>query len=491
MGLSSHQSRTPRPAYADPELIESIPLIILCLNAEQRVVYANECAARALGIPRDALQNDSYLEVHPDESGILREEFAQMVANGNPIEIGPRSAEFRVRRADGEWRWLRALASAYHDSNGAFRVVTMSEDITELRAIQRVHATEDGSAATFTIDLDSDPPVVVGVDLEFERLAGYGSDELTGTPVPDLFSRLYEPARTELLHLLNNVRLGDEGSVNLYWQSSAGIAMRAKMRIVPLVDRARSNRLAVGIITASRPIRDESAAAHARISDRLLALGRFAMGLSHELNNPLGAILLSTERAMRLSRDEQVGECLAESIREVRRCSSIVHSLYRFGRGEKSALTLCDVNQVVRRAVDAHREFDLRPRVKTTLKSDLPMLRLDPVGIELALVNLIRNACEASHVESGIDVSTELSRGGVEIRVADRGHGIRSEDRRYIFEPFYSTRADEGGSGIGLSVVHGIVSSHRGIVEFGERDGGGTVVTVWLPHESANRGVMQ
>ncbi len=486
MGPSSHQSDVPRLAYADPELIESIPLIVLCLNAEQRVVYANECAARALKMPRDALQNDLYLEVHPDESRILREEFAQMVAIGDPVEIGPRSAEFRVRRADGEWRWLRALASAYHDANGAFRVVTMSEDITELRAIQRVHATEDDSAATFTIDLGPEPPVVAGVDLEFERLSGYVSEELTGTPVPDLFSRLYEPGRTELLHLLNNVRLGHEGGMNVYWQSSTGIAMRAKIRIIPLVDDTHSHRRAVGVVTASRPIADESSAAHARISDRLLALGRFAMGLSHELNNPLGAILLSTERAMRLSRDDLVGECLAESIREVRRCSSIVQSLHRFGRGGKSTLSLCDVNQIVRRAIDAQREFDLRPRVKATLKSDLPMLRIDPVGIELAMVNLIRNACEASQSDSVVDVSTELSRGGVEIRVSDRGRGIRREDRRFILEPFYSTRAEEGRSGIGLSVVHGIVTSHRGIVEFGDREGGGTVVTVWLPHETGN-----
>jgi PAS domain S-box-containing protein len=474
---------------ADPELLESIPLVVLCLNADQRVVYSNPWASRVLGIPRDVLQNEAYLELHPDESDSLRGEFAQMVADGSPSRIGPRSAEFRVRRLDGEWRWLRAAAAAYQDANGSFRVATVSEDITELRAIQRRYATEDASAATFTIDLENDPPVVIGVDQEFERISGFGREELVGLTVPNLFARLHEPGKTELIRMLCEARLGREGNAQIFWQATTGVDMRAKLRIAPIAGRSQPNQLAVGVISSSRPAGAESAAAQARISDRLLSLGRFAMGLTHELNNPLGAILLSTERAAHMSRDERLNECLTEVVREVKRCGDIVRSLYRFARGEKSSLTLCDINQLVRCAVDTHRGVDPDLRVKTLLMPDLPMLMLDPVGIELALVNLIRNAREATDDDSAVEISTAISHHGVEIRIADRGCSIRKEDRGHIFEPFYSTRLSKGGSGIGLSVVHGIVSGHRGVVQVEVREGGGTIATIWLPDDPDRHGV--
>jgi len=478
----------PESRSADPELIDCIPLVVLCLNADQRVVYANPWASRVLGIPREVLQNEAYLEVHPDESATLRTEFAQMVADGDPARIGPRSAEFRVRRADGQWRWLRARSAAYYDADGAFRVAIISDDVTELRAIQRLRAAEDRSAATFTIDLTTDPPVIIGVDREFERITGFADHEIVGMAVPDLFARIYEPDKTEFLRMLSEARNGKEESIQVYWQATTGIDMRARFRVVPIVERDGAIRLATGIISSSGPVGVESAEAQARVSDRLLALGRFAMGLSHELNNPLGAILLSTERALRLSKDERLDECLSEVIGEIKRCGEIVRSLYRFARGEKSAHSQYDLNQIVRCAIDAHRESDPHPRVKAMLMPDLPMLTLDPVGIELALVNLIRNAHEAANDGSPVELSTGRSHHGVEIRIADRGCGIPREDRLHIFDPFYSTRSDRGGSGIGLSVVHGIVSSHRGVVQVEDRVGGGTVVTVWLPEDAHHAG---
>lgn len=470
-------------------VIECIPLVVLCLDADQRVVYANQYASRVLGMPIDVLQDRAYLEVHPDESKALRDEFAQMVADGDPVRIGPRSAEFRVRRADGEWRWLRALSAAYRDESGEFRVVTMSEDITELRAIQRVHARQNRTVATFTIDLSASPPRIVSIDHVFERICGFAQHEIVGTPVTDLFARLYEPGRTELLRIFSEARLGREGNVQVFWQSVAGVDMRATLRLIPIAVGELATGLAMGIVASTGPAAAEAVEAQSQIADRLLALGRFSTNLSHELNNPLGAILLSSERAARLSHDATVRECIDEVVREAKRCSEIVKSLYRFARGEESTRSLCDINRIVRCAIDAHRGSFTRPRVKDSLRGDLPMLSVDPVAIELALVNLIRNAHEASDPDSVIEIATGVSQSGVEIQIADRGHGIRPDARPHIFEPFYSTRTDHGGCGIGLSVVHGIVSSHRGAVGIEDRVGGGTIVTVWLPHPSTSEGV--
>ncbi len=462
-------------------MLEHVPVLAFIFNSDRRVIYANPWAARALGIPRGVLEDRGYLEVHPDCAEMLRAECDELMSEPDVDSIGPLSAEFRVRNGAGEWRWLRAHSSVFFDANEERRLATIAEDITELREIQRSRARSNQSVATFIVDLAAVAGRVRSVDRQFESISGRGASETVGLSVPEIFGRIYEPGRTELCRLLSDARRGVEGSAQVFWQSSTGVGKRANLRFVPIMESGSFANAAVGIVSSIRSEELEDADVDMRVSERLLALGRFSAGLSHELNNPLGTILLTTERALSIRQSKQLRECLTDVLGEVKRCVAIVRSLYRFSRGEDDKRSWCDVNQIVRCAIDSLYAMEKKSRTTTSLDYRIPMVQVDAMAIELALINLIRNAYEASNHGSPVEISTASRNAGVLIRVADRGRGLSSEERIHIFDPFYSTRRDKGGTGIGLSVVHGVIASHRGTITFDDRRGGGTLASIWLP----------
>ncbi len=466
--------------------LEHVPVLAFVFNTEWRVIYANPWASHALGIPRKNLEDRGYLEVHPDCAEMIRDECDELMSEPDVDSIGPRSMEFRVRNGAGEWRWLRAHSSVFIDSHGERRLATIAEDITEFRAIARSRAQANQSVATFIVDLLQAAGTVRSVDRQFEALSGRVAAQVVGLSVPDVFGRVYEPSRTELYRLLSDARRGVEGIAQVFWQSATGADKRSNLRFVPVVESRGPASTAVGIVTPIRAEDLEDADVDLRVSERLLALGRFSAGLSHELNNPLGTILLTTERALSIPQSSQLRECLMDVLGEVKRCVSIVRSLYRFSRGEDEKRSWCDLNQIIRCAIDSLHALEKKSRTTTNLDYRIPMVQVDAMAIELALINLLRNAYEASSYGSPVEISTAKSNGGVLIRVADRGRGLSADQRIHIFDPFYSTRRDRGGSGIGLSVVHGVIVSHRGTITFDDRKGGGTLASIWLPVDAVD-----
>ena len=109
------------------------------------------------------------------------------------------------------------------------------------------------------------------------------------------------------------------------------------------------------------------------------------------------------------------------------------------------------------------------------------MLLVNPVAIEQVLVNLIRNAVEAGNGTVCIAICTEVVAGQPEVVIHDTGRGIAPEHLSHIFDPFYTTRHRDGGTGLGLSLTHGIITEHGGTVDITSQVGHGTTVTLRLP----------
>jgi signal transduction histidine kinase len=101
--------------------------------------------------------------------------------------------------------------------------------------------------------------------------------------------------------------------------------------------------------------------------------------------------------------------------------------------------------------------------------------------MELALVNLIRNAVEAGQPGTRVMLRTEVVAGKVHITVQDTGVGLTEEEQQYAFDPFYTTRQNAGGTGFGLSITHRIITNHQGTIDLRSRPGQGTIVRIGLP----------
>jgi two-component system NtrC family sensor kinase len=218
-----------------------------------------------------------------------------------------------------------------------------------------------------------------------------------------------------------------------------------------------------------------------RQQERLESLATLAAGIAHEINNPVGTILLAAE--MGLASPTHVPQALASIVADAKRCGDIVRNVLHFARGEPTERLPADVNTSVQQACASVSDyFHARDcALELSLASDLPMVALNASGIEQVIENLLRNAADASTAGDIVRVRTAGVDNQVKIQVRDSGMGIAADLLPRICEPFYTTRRDRGGTGLGLSIAHGIVAAHCGKLHFESAPGQGTVATVDLP----------
>lgn len=229
--------------------------------------------------------------------------------------------------------------------------------------------------------------------------------------------------------------------------------------------------------------------------EKMVSLGKLAAIVAHEINNPLAGIrtyaaLLRKRLARRAVPDgggsaASQGEdaaILAQIESEAARCGEIVKNLLQFSRPSRPKAELTDLTELVRGTVRlVQHQIDLKAiRADVSLMPETPAVVCDPQQIRQALVAVLINAIEAVSQEGAIRVTTRADAGsGVVVEVADNGPGMDEETRKHIFEPFYTTK--EGGAGLGLAVVFGIIRSHGGKIEVESGPGSGTTVRFHLP----------
>jgi len=221
-------------------------------------------------------------------------------------------------------------------------------------------------------------------------------------------------------------------------------------------------------------------------SDRLASLGTFAAGIAHEINNPLGAILSAAEHSVAIldkqSATENVRDMLQTIIESTERCGRIVSGVLEFSRSGTNTRLNTDINEIIQRAANITRPYAEQRgvSVKLSLAKNPCCLSLSQIAMEQVFVNLFRNSIESGAREICVRERTKRDPKGISIAVQDDGRGLTKEQKRRMFDPFYTTRQGEGGSGLGLSIVHGIVTSHGGSIKVSSEPNKGTTITIQL-----------
>jgi len=228
--------------------------------------------------------------------------------------------------------------------------------------------------------------------------------------------------------------------------------------------------------------------------EKMASMGKLAAIVAHEINNPLAGIRtyarLLLKRVQGQSGGEPVraeapresAEILTQIDSEAARCGEIVKNLLQFSRPSRPRAEPCDVNELVRGSVRlVQHQIDLQGLTSLlSLAENLEPVVCDPQQIRQALVAVLINACEAMPHEGILTVTTRpASTGGVQVSIEDTGIGIDEETRKHLFEPFYTTK--EGGAGLGLAVVYGIITGHGGKIEVESTPGVRTTFRFYLP----------
>ncbi|MFL5561944.1 MAG: ATP-binding protein [Gemmatimonadaceae bacterium] len=332
------------------------------------------------------------------------------------------------------------------------------------------------------------------VNAALVRMLGYESaEELMRVDIASLYA---DPADRERL-----VQAAERGepipdSMDLRWVTRDGRAMIIRSTSQPRYRRDGTFEYFEGIVEdVSERRRQEEML---RRSERMAGLGSTLAGVAHELNNPLTAVIGFAQLMSKTARSDEDRIGLETIHREALRAARIVKDLLTFSRKQEGTrLEHLDLNAVVEYILSTRRyALETRGvRCILNLQPSLPPISGDRSQIEQVLLNLIVNAEHAlsdaldapvPQVSGGaprgaIGISTEREGDVVVLQLSDTGCGIAPEHLTRIWDPFWTTKAEGEGTGLGLSVVHGIISSHGGTIEVDSDVGGGTTFTVRLP----------
>lgn len=222
-------------------------------------------------------------------------------------------------------------------------------------------------------------------------------------------------------------------------------------------------------------------------SERMASVGTLAAGIAHQINNPVASILAAAQYALLCEEDSDAKQVwkrvLLDCIEEAKRCAKIVRSVLQFSRDESCDMWLEDLNEVVGRACSVTGTYSAECCAEVVFEPESGpcLVRMSPIQIEQVFVNLIRNGIESRDTGARVAVRTRRKNRMVRVEVSDDGRGMPEQDCKRIFDPFFTTRLEAGGTGLGLSVVHGIILEHRGTIAAESRLGEGTTMIVELP----------
>ncbi|MBI4247744.1 MAG: PAS domain-containing protein [Candidatus Rokubacteria bacterium] len=347
------------------------------------------------------------------------------------------------------------------------------------------------------------PDAVIAVDATLrvvfwnaaaEELTGRSVRRAEGRPVKEVFP----PGSSVVSRLAETLGTGESRSeADGAIETTDGRVVPVSLVTAPLF--ARDGRVEAAVAVLRDVSRIRQLEAEVRRGETLAAAGRMAVGVAHEIRNPLGAIrgavqLLARELGA-LGDGARLQEYTDVMLKEVDRVNRIIETLLDLGRPVQLRRVPLNLHQLLERVALLHEE-DARARAVTFVRRydpSLPAIMGDEDRLVQVFHNLVGNAMDAMKQGGRLTLSTRVSlnplygkmdtgsgpRTMVEAQVADEGQGIPAAARGKIFDPFFTTK--ERGLGLGLALCHRILEEHLGAIQVDSTEGKGTVVTCFLP----------
>jgi PAS domain S-box-containing protein len=460
------------------------------------ILRVNQAELDMLGYERGEYVGRHIAEFHVDQPVI--EDILTRLLGGEVIHSYPA----RLRCKDGAIKDVLIDSSAYQPDGRFMHTRCFTRDVTLEKQAQEAAArlaavVSSSSDAIISKTLDG---VITSWNAAAEQIFGYSASEMVGQSI---FRLIPEELHDSERFILDHLR---KGEVVEFSESERirkdGTRIWISLSVSPVRDASGA---IIGAASIKRDITEwRLLAENLREAQRIQAVGQLAGGIAHEANNQMTVVLGGAQfllrRADLLPDVRQDVEFIQQA---AARTASITQQLLAFSRRQAQQLQDVDLNRVVeslepvlRRALQENQELVVR------LELSAGLIRADPRQLEQVLLNLTLNARDAMPdggrltVETCEVTQTPESQGGKErlppgryaaLAVEDTGCGMDADTMRQAFEPFFTTKEVGAGTGLGLSVVHGIVNQTGGHIHVGSEPGKGATFTVYFPITSAGR----
>ena len=409
-------------------------------------------------------------------TAISRGDLNQRIEPASADEIGELASAFNHMAAQ-LYQQRAALEEAHRALSARLEEMTDLKSYTDniLRSL---------TTGIVTIDLEGR---VVTLNPAAELLTGFFAGEAVGRYCSELFSHTGEIG--DLLMETLTTRAGIAG-VAVTFRRRNGTTLPIEFGTAPLRAGEGKDLGVVGLFRDVSVVRELES--QLRRSDRLAALGTLAAGLAHEIKNPLTSLLTFSRHLQRRFEDEGFRQKFQRVVpHELERINAIVERLLELSRPARLDFQPVRLPALLDRVVELYaNEIESKQiRVAREYARDLPRIDADPEALYRALVNLVRNALDATTSSGRLTLRAAWAgadRGPVRrraqtvaIEIEDDGVGIPEADADRVFNPFFTTK--DTGTGLGLALTHKIVEDHGGTIHFRSVRGGGTTFRIVLP----------
>ncbi len=331
-----------------------------------------------------------------------------------------------------------------------------------------------------------------------ESVTGYTIEEILGMNVKTfLDEKSLDIAREVRRKLLENKPLEQPYEQRLIRKNGVAEIMMMATSLVTIDGKVVGFQHIARDVTKEREMQESLSAAYQELkqsqeqliqAEKLTSLGQLAASIAHEVNNPIAGVLIYTQLLMKkITADtlpkEKALDYLSKMDSELTRSGRLIRNLLDFARQTNPSLTLINLNEVIDRAYSlvAHSADIQHVDVVRDLSPSLPEVMADPDQLQQVLANLMLNAIQAMPEGGTLTLHTSAdSEGKVRIDVQDTGIGISKENMQKLFTPFFTTRKEVKGVGLGLAVAHGIIERHKGRIEVNSEEGKGSTFTISL-----------
>lgn len=476
------------------QFCESLPTPLVLFGSDRVAFKANAQFCRVIGLGREALIGRKCYEVFMD----FEEPCPELNCPLNTLMAEKRTVSrvYKRKRPDGTTLYLDLFFSCVCNTDGDVDyIITTARDITQSKEVKA-----DLRKTTDFLEkiIESSVNAIVVADMKGKILfMNQSGRELFNSNAESEggmgFARDYyfPGVAYNIMEKLRSAKYGGMGKLDgmgIELRTGSGEEIPVEMT-ASIIYESGEETATMAIFKDLRPqIAAEKRLERTRMqlmqSEKLASIGKLAAGVAHEINNPLGGILMYSHLALEdLPMANPACENLQKVIEQAERCKKIVKGLLDFSRQRKPEITSVQLNELIDETFQLVESQSVLQNIKIEKKLDplLPSIEGDKSQLQQVLLNLVLNAAGAMAHGGTLNVSSSCDGDGIEVRCRDTGCGISAENVEKIFEPFFTTKSEKDGTGLGLSISLGIIKNHGGTLTVDSRPGRGTTFKVRLP----------